>query len=306
MSLTTPMRDAVAPPKQQPIPANGRSKERSPASLVFLMLLWLSLFVAFATLVALIVTTLTEGAGRLNADLFTEYPSSRPAQAGARPAILGSLWVIVTTAVMAIPLGIAAAVHLEEFADRKHWINRLIEVNIQNLSAIPSIIYGMLAIGTLALIGVGNKNIVIGGALALALLILPVIIIATREALRAVPREMRQGSLALGSTELQTTWRITLPSAVPGIATGTILALSRALGEAAPLLLLGALVFISFDPNGLMSGFTTMPIQIYGWTSAPQAGFRELAAATSIVLVGVLLLMNALAIIIRNRYQRRW
>lgn len=306
MSLNTPIRSDTAANTQTPIPANGRSKERSPAAMVFLILLWLSLFVAFATLVALIVTTLSEGAGRLNTDLFTEYPSSRPAEAGARPAILGSMWVIGTTAVLAIPLGIAAALHLEEFADRKHWINRLIEVNIQNLSAIPSIIYGMLAIGTLALIGVGNKNIVIGGALALALLILPVIIIATRESLRAVPREMREGSLALGSSELQTAWRITLPSAIPGIATGTILALSRALGEAAPLLLLGALVFISFDPNGLMSGFTTMPIQIYGWTSAPQAGFRELAAATSILLVGMLLLMNALAIIIRNRYQRRW
>jgi len=147
---------------------------------------------------------------------------------------------------------------------------------------------------------------VIGGALALALLILPVIIISTREALRAVPREQRQASLALGATELQTTWRVTLPAAVPGISTGTILALSRALGEAAPLLLLGALVFISFDPNGLLSGFTTMPIQIFGWTNSPQAGFRELAAAASVLLVVILLAMNALAIIIRNRSQRRW
>ncbi|TFF04430.1 phosphate ABC transporter permease PstA [Cellulosimicrobium funkei] len=302
MALHTP---AVAT-HQARLATGNRSKERTPASIVFLALLWVSLFVAFATLVALIVTTIAQGADRLDARLFTEYPSSRPEEAGARPAILGSLWVIGTTAVLAIPLGVAAAVHLEEFADRRHWFNRFIELNIQNLSAIPSIIYGMLAIGTLALIGVGNKNIVIGGALALALLILPVIIIATREALRAVPRELRHGSLALGSTELQTTWRITLPSAVPGIATGTILALSRALGEAAPLLLLGALVFISFDPNGLLSGFTTMPIQIYGWTNAPQAGFHELAAATSILLVGILLAMNALAIVIRNRYQRRW
>lgn len=284
----------------------GRSRERSNASLIFLMLLWLSLLVAFATLVTLIITTIDAGFPRLDSRLFTEYPSSRPEEAGARPAIIGSLWVIGTTAVLAIPLGVAAALHLEEFADRKHWFNRFIELNIQNLSAIPSIIYGMLAIGALALMRVSNKNIVIGGALALALLILPVIIIATRESLRAVPRDLRQGSLALGATELQTAWRITLPSAVPGIATGTILALSRALGEAAPLLLLGALVFISFDPNGLLSGFTTMPIQIYGWTSAPQEGFRELAAATSILLVLILLAMNATAIVIRNRYQRRW
>lgn len=283
-----------------------RSLERTPAAMFFLVLLWISLFVAFATLVTLIVTTLIEGADRLDSRLFTEYPSSRPDEAGARPALLGSLWVIGTTAAMAVPLGIAAAVHLEEFADRHHWFNQFIELNVQNLSAIPSIIYGMLAVGTLALIGVGNKNIVVGGALALALLILPVVIISTREALRAVPRDLRHGSLALGSTELQTTWRITLPSAIPGIATGTILALSRALGEAAPLLLLGGLVFISFDPNGLLSGFTTMPIQIFGWTGAPQAGFHELAAATSILLVGMLLAMNALAIVIRNRYQRRW
>ena len=284
----------------------GRSRERTPMSAVFLGFLWLSLLVAFATLVTLIVTTAVQGMDRLDGRLFTEFPSSRPEEAGARPALLGSLWVIGTTAAMAIPLGVAAAVHLEEFADRRHWFNRFIELNIQNLSAIPSIIYGMLAIGTLSLIGVANKNIVVGGALALALLILPVIIIATREALRSVPRELRHGSLALGATELQTTWRITLPAAVPGIATGTILALSRALGEAAPLLLLGALVFISFDPNGLLSGFTTMPIQIFGWTNAPQAGFREVAAATSILLVGLLLAMNGLAILIRNRFQRSW
>ncbi len=296
-----------ATPARQPVlSTTARSKERTPAAMIFLVLLWLSLFVAFATLVTLIVTTVASGAGRLDDRLFTEYPSSRPEEAGARPAIIGSLWVIGTTALMAIPLGIAAAVHLEEFADRRHWFNRFIELNIQNLSAIPSIIYGMLAIGALSLIGVGNKNIVVGGALALALLILPVVIISTREALRSVPRELRHGSLALGSTELQTTWRITLPSAIPGIATGTILSLSRALGEAAPLLLLGALVFISYDPNGLLSGFTTMPIQIYGWTSSPKAGFHELAAATSILLVVVLVLLNAVAIFIRNRHQRRW
>ena len=302
MTVHTP----AAAARQAAIAARGRGREKTTSSIIFLVLLWLSLLVAFATLVTLIVTTLDAGWERLDSRLITEYPSSRFEEAGARPAIIGSLWVIGTTAALAIPLGVAAAVHLEEFADRNHWFNRVVELNIQNLSAIPSIIYGMLALGILSLVGVVNKNIVLGGALALALLILPVIIIATRESLRAVPRELRQGSLALGATELQTTWRITLPSAVPGIATGTILALSRALGEAAPLLLLGALVFISFDPNGLLSGFTTMPIQIFAWTSAPQQGFRDLAAAVSILLVGILLLMNALAIIIRNRYQRRW
>ncbi|QZN85918.1 phosphate ABC transporter permease PstA [Cellulomonas sp. C5510] len=300
------MTATTAPSAHRALPTGQRSRERSPGATLFLVLLWASLLVAFATLVTLLVSTVVEAGDRLGPTLLTEYPSSRPEEAGARPAVLGSLWVIGTTAVLSVPLGIAAAVHLEEFADRHSRVNRLLELNIQNLSAIPSIIYGMLAIGTLSLIGVQNKNIVIGGALALALLILPVIIISTREALRAVPREQRQASLALGATELQTTWRVTLPAAVPGISTGTILALSRALGEAAPLLLLGALVFISFDPNGLLSGFTTMPIQIFGWTNSPQAGFRELAAAASVLLVVILLAMNALAIIIRNRSQRRW
>lgn len=286
----------------------GRVKggETSTRSIVFLILLWLSLFVSFAMLVVLIVTTLVDGAARLDSRLVTEFPASAPERAGLRPAILGSVWVIGVTAVMTIPLGVAAAIHLEEFADRKNWFNRLIELNVQNLAAVPSIVYGLLTLSFLALLGVQNKNIVIGAALALALLVLPVIIIATREALRAVPLEIRQGSLALGATPLQTVWRQTLPASVPGIATGSILALSRALGEAAPLLVLGALVFVSFDPNGLLSGYTTMPIQIFNWTSRPQAGFHELASAASILLLAILLAMNGLAIFIRNRYQQRW
>jgi phosphate transport system permease protein len=207
---------------------------------------------------------------------------------------------------MTIPLGVAAAVHLEEFADKKHWFNRFVELNVQNLAAVPSIVYGLLALASLSLLGVQNKNIVLGGAIALSLLILPVIIIATREALRSVPAEIRQGSLALGATLWQTTWRQTLPSAIPGIATGTILALSRALGEAAPLLVLGALVFVSFDPNGILSGYTTLPIQIFNWTGRPQEGFHELAAATSVLLLGLLVLMNTVAILIRNKFQKRW
>ncbi|WP_418275922.1 phosphate ABC transporter permease PstA [Isoptericola jiangsuensis] len=305
MALYSP---ATAAPeiRRAVLATDGRSRERTPRSVVFVALLWLSLLVAFATLVTLLVYTFVDGLPRLDSRLFTEYPSSRPEEAGARPAILGSLWVIGTTAVLAVPLGVAAAVHLEEFANRDRWWNRLIEVNISNLSAVPAIIYGMLTLGMLAALGVQQKNIVIGGAVALAMLILPVIIISTREALRAVPRELRDGSLAVGATELQTTWRITLPAALPGIATGTILALSRALGEAAPLLLLGGLVFLSFDPNGLLSQFTTMPIQIFSWTSQPQAEFHTLAAAASILLMVILLAMNGAAIYIRNRFQKRW
>ncbi|MFA4840248.1 MAG: phosphate ABC transporter permease PstA [Agrococcus sp.] len=287
-------------------PLTGRGGERRPGPVVFLVLLWLSLVVAFGVLATLIVTIVLEGMPQFTTRLFTEYPASSPDEAGARPAILGSIWVIATTAVMTVPLGIAAAVHLEEFADQRNWFNRLIELNVQNLAAVPSIVYGLLALAFLSMLGVRDKSIVIGGALALSLLILPVVIIATREALRAVPAEIRQASLALGATPLQTTWRQTLPAAVPGIATGTILALSRALGEAAPLLVLGALVFVSFDPNGLLSGYTTLPIQIFGWTGRPQAGFHELAAATSVLLLVVLLAMNAVAILIRNRFQKRW
>ena len=163
----------------------------------------------------------------------------------------------------------------------------------------------MFAAAAAVAIGI-PRNTVIAGGIALALLILPVVIVATREALRAVPQEIRQGSLALGATPLQTAWRQTLPAAVPGIATGTILALSRAIGEAAPLLLLGGATFITYDPDGLMSGFTTLPIQIFNWAQRPQEDFRTLAAAAIIVLLVLLLLMNALAIVIRNRYQKRW
>lgn len=280
--------------------------ERSPRAVAFAFILWLSLAVAILFLITLIATTVIDGAGRLDSRLLTEYPSSNPERAGARPAILGSIWVVGTTAVLTIPLGVAAAVYLEEFADKTRWYNRLIELNIQNLAAVPAIVYGMLALGVLTVVGVRQKNIVIGAALALTLLILPVVIIATRESIRAVPREIRDGSLALGASPWQTTWRQVLPSAVPGIATGSILALSRALGEAAPLLLLGALTFVSFDPNGLLSGYTTLPIQIFGWTSRPQPAFHELAAATSILLLVLLLAMNGLAIYIRNHFQKRW
>ncbi|SOD94394.1 phosphate ABC transporter permease PstA [Blastococcus haudaquaticus] len=289
----------------RPLKAQGNS-EKSPASMVFLVALWVAVTFAILTLVILLVTSFMDALPRLDGGLFTNYSSQvSPETAGARAAIIGSLWVIGATAIMAIPLGIAAAIYLEEFANPVRWYNRLIEVNLQNLAAVPAIVYGMLTAGLALTIGL-RRGVVLAGAIALALLILPVIIITTREALRSVPAEIRQGSLALGATQLQTVWRQTLPSAVPGIATGTILALSRALGEAAPLLLLGGLVFIRYDPDGLFSGFTTLPIQIFNWAGQPQVEFQEVAAAAIIVLLGMLLLMNALAIVIRNRFQRRW
>ena len=289
-------------------PRLGRAKggDDSPKAMAFMVALWFCLFVAVLFLVVLIGQTVLEGFPRWDAGLVANYPGPDPKIAGARPAIRGSLWVIGTTAVLAIPLGVAAAVHLEEFADRRLPFNRFVELNVQNLAAVPAIVYGLLTLSVLALVGVDNKNMVIVGAMALGLLILPVIIISTREALRAVPREIRDGSLALGATPLQTVIRQTLPAAVPGIATGSILALSRALGEAAPLLLLGGLVFLRFDPNGLLSAYTTLPIQIFNWSSRPQEGFHILAAAASVLLLTLLLGMNSLAIYIRNRFQQRW
>ena len=283
-----------------------RHGESSPGSLVFLFALWFTLAFAVLTLAVLLVDSFIDGATRLDAELLTRYSSQvLPERAGARAAILGTAWVIATTAMLAIPVGVAAGVYLEEFADPRRWYNKLIEVNLTNLAAVPAIVYGMLTAGFALAIGL-ERRVVLAGGIALALLILPVIIIATREALRAVPSEIRHGSLALGATPLQTVWRQSLPSAVPGIATGSILALSRAIGEAAPLLLLGGLVFVNYDPNGLLSGFTTLPIQIYNWASQPQEEFRQVAAAAIILLLVMLLAMNAVAIIIRNRYQKRW
>ncbi|MGH4014510.1 MAG: phosphate ABC transporter permease PstA [Pseudonocardiaceae bacterium] len=296
--------------RTQPL-GRARGGERSPRAVVFLLALWLCLFTGLVFLLVLIAQVLIEGWPRLDANLVTNYTSLLfPERAGFRAAILGTVWVIGFTALLAIPLGVAAAIYLEEFADNDQWYTRLIEVNIQNLAAVPTIIYGLLTLGILSLMQLvldfQNRNIVIGGAIALALLILPVIIIATRESLRSVPAEIRAGSLALGATPWQTVWRQTLPAAVPGIATGTIIALSRAIGEAAPLLLLGAVVFVRYDPSGLLSGFTTMPVQIYSLVAQPQEELRVTASAGIVLLLGLLLLMNAVAILIRNKFHRRW
>jgi phosphate ABC transporter permease subunit PstA len=284
----------------------ARQGDRSASSVAFLVALWFALAFSVLCLAVLLVDSFLDGVTRLDGELFTNYTSRiSPETAGARAAILGSAWVIAATALMAIPLGVAAGVYLEEFADRNRWYNRLVEVNITNLAAVPAIVYGMLTAGLALAIDL-PRRVVLSGAIALALLILPVIIIATREAIRAVPREIRDGSLALGATPLQTVWRQTLPAAVPGIATGAILALSRALGEAAPLLLLGGAVTLTYDPNGIMSGFTTLPIQIFSWAQQPQVEFHQVASAAIIVMLVLLLAMNAVAILIRNRYQKRW
>ena len=286
---------------------SGRKRDRTTGSIIFLFLLWFSLFFGVVVLLALIVSTAIDGAPRFDKELLTNYSSTlHPESTGFRAGILGSVWVMLATAALSVPLGIAAALHLEEFADREKWWNRLIEVNLQNLAAVPSVVYGLLAVAFVAVIGIQQRGLVISGAIALSLLILPVIIITTREAVRAVPREIRDGSMALGATKWQTTWRQTLPSAVPGIATGTILGLSRAIGEAAPLLMIGTATAIRFDPNGLMSQFTALPLEIYSTTSQSREEFRVAAAAAIIVLLVMILALNGLAIFIRNKFQRTW
>jgi phosphate transport system permease protein len=272
---------------------------------LFEALLLLSLGVAFLTLGALIIDVLWKGILFVDPVLLTEPPSSNPDDAGARPAILATIYLGVLLLLFTVPIGVGTAVYLEEYADKDRWYNRLLEINIQNLAAVPSIVYGILGLAFLVR-GLGLGRVLLAGALILTLLVLPTIIIAAREAIRAVPDSLRQGAYALGATKWQVVSRQVLPAAIPGIATGSILSLSRGLGETAPLIMIGAVTYVAFDP-GLTSAFTALPVQIYNWTSLPSEDFRSgLAAAAIIVLLGILLTLNAFAIWIRNRYQRRW
>jgi phosphate transport system permease protein len=276
------------------------------AGLAFKAVLLLSLLIGFATLAVLLITVADDGLGKLDWDFITSFPSSLPSNAGIQSPLVGSIYLMVLVALFTIPVGVGAALYLEEYADTERWYNRAIEINIQNLAAVPSIVYGILGLAFLARGPIGLGRVLLAGALTLSLLVLPIVIISSREAIRSVPPSIREGALALGATQWQTIWRQVLPAAVPGIATGSILALSRAIGETAPLILLGALTFVPFNPNGLTDQFTALPIQIFNWTTRPQEEFKLLAAAAIIVLLVVLLTMNALAIWVRNRYQRRW
>lgn len=264
-----------------------------------------SVVFALLTLVVLLADIVTEGWPRLSMDLIRNFPSARPDRAGIQSAIWGSLWVVGITALISLPLGIGAAIYLEEFADGGRWYNRFIELNIQNLAAVPSIVWGILGLAFVARGPLDLGFTVITAAIVLSLLVLPIVVITAREALRAVPASVRQGSLALGATRWQTVWRQVLPSAVPGIATGSILSTSRALGESAPLLLLGALTFVTFNPDGLDSSYTVLPLQIFRFISEARPEFRPLAAAASVVLLLMLLGMNAVAIFLRNHFEKK-
>jgi phosphate transport system permease protein len=287
-----------------PAPIAGRRSGGRSTQLLFRSFLLFSLLVGFATLAVLLIDVLRDGLPYLTAQLFTDPPSSSPEFAGARPAIIATVYLMVLLILFTVPIGVGTALYLEEYAHRDRWYNRLLEINIQNLAAVPSIVYGILGLAFLVR-GFGLGRVLLAGALILTLLVLPTLIIAAREAIRAVPGSIRQGGLALGATKWQVIWRQVLPAALPGIATGSILALSRAIGETAPLILIGAVTYIAFDPT-VLGPFTALPIQIYQWVRLPQAEFKSLAAAAIIVLLAILLTMNAFAIWLRNRYQKRW
>jgi phosphate transport system permease protein len=266
------------------------------------------LAISFALLATLLIDIVADGIGTVSIDFITSFPSSIAAQAGIWPALLGTLWLMAVCALFIIPIGVATALYLEEYADETRWLNRAIEVNIQNLAAVPSIVYGILGLAFLVRGPFDMGQVVLAGGLTLGLLVLPVVIIAGREAIRAVPPSIREGSMALGATQWQTIWRQVLPAAIPGIATGVILALSRAIGETAPLIMVGAATYVAFDPS-LNSTFTALPMQIFDWISRPSNDvndYASLAAGGIVVLMVLLLGMNAIAIWLRNRYEQKW
>ena len=271
--------------------------------LLFQLLALLILCLALGSLAALIADVWSDGASRLSWDFLTGFPSRRAEDAGIWHALAGSIFVILVTGALAVPIGVASAIYLEEYGTRS-LLARIIEINITNLAAVPSIIYGLLGLG-LFVRAMGMGRSVLAGASTLALLVLPVVILSTREALRAVPSSIREGSYALGATRWQTVWYQVLPVALPGILTGMILALSRAIGETAPLISIGALTFVAFAPDSVWSPFTVLPIQIFNWVSRPQVAFQANAAAGILVLLALLLTMNATAIWLRDRFQKK-
>jgi phosphate transport system permease protein len=286
-------------------PLSSRDRGAIVRGRLFEGLLVVSVTVGFVLLAVLLVDVFRRGVVYVDPVLLTEPSSTRPERAGAGPAILGTIYLMVLLLLMTVPVGVGTALYLEEYADRERWYNRALEVNIQNLAAVPSIVYGILGLAFIVRGPAGLGFVLLSGALILTLLVLPIVIVSAREAIRAVPDSIRQGAYALGATQWQVIRRQVLPAAIPGIATGSILALARAIGETAPLLLVGALTYVPFNPE-ILGRFTALPVQIYQWISRPQDEFRDLAAAGIIVLLALLLTMNAFAILLRNRYQKRW
>jgi len=285
-----------------PLEASAELKRRRFKAELFRRLCQALTWLCMLLLVLLLVHATREGLPWLDIGFLTEFPSRFPERAGIKSALYGTLWLISLTAAISIPFGVAAALYLEEYAAKTR-LSSLIEVSIANLAGVPSIVYGILGL-TVFVRWLSLGRSVLAGALTMSLLILPIIIIASREALRAVPSSIRRAAYALGATTWQTIRFHVMPAALPGILTGTILALSRAIGETAPLIMIGALTYVAFVPAGPMDAFTALPIQIFNWVSRPQPEFRELAAAGIVVLLTVLLLMNATAVLIRHHAQR--
>jgi phosphate transport system permease protein len=277
---------------------------------LFKLLSFAATIVGLLVLAALVIDVLRTGLPRLDWQFLTSFPSRKPENAGIYAALVGSVWLLVLTAIVAFPIGVATAIYLEEYAEPGR-LPQLIEINIANLAGVPSIIYGLLGLELFVRVfyPITGGRSVLAGALTMALLVMPIVIIAAREALKAVPTSLRLGGYALGATRWQVVWTLVLPSALPGILTGTILALARAVGETAPLITMGALTYVAFVPEpgleGLRSPFTVLPIQIFNWVSRPQAGFHVNAAAGIVVLLVLMLVMNAAAILLRNHYQKR-
>jgi phosphate transport system permease protein len=270
---------------------------------ILYILCLIGIIIALLSLLVLLSDSLVDGLPWLSFKFLTSFPSRFPEEAGLLAALSGSLWVIGLTAVISFPIGVASALYLEEYAPQNR-LTSFIQLNIANLAGVPSIVYGILGLGLFVRAWMLGRS-VLAGALTMTLLILPVIIIASREAIRSIPNAHRQGAYALGASQWQVTQKIVLSESFPGILTGTILSLSRAIGESAPMIAIAALVYVRFVPTGPLDRFTVLPIQIYNWMSLPQNEFRGLAAAGIIVLLVVLLAMNSIAIFIRNRYQRR-
>ncbi|MFN8592158.1 MAG: phosphate ABC transporter permease PstA [Thermomicrobiales bacterium] len=300
MSTDTAVRPMTMPTSDADAPSNLAG--RKTRAKIVQQLLFLATASAIVILGLLIWDIVSAGAPWLSRELIVNPPSRKPEIAGLKPAILGTFWIIGLTALLAFPVGVGAALYLEEYAPNNRW-TRILKTNLANLAGVPSVVYGLLGLGIFVdLLGLGRS--VISGALTMALLILPVIIIASQEAIRAVPPSLRQAAFALGATRWQVSRDHVIPAAAPGILTGIILSISRAVGETAPLLVVGAAAYVTFNPNGLLSKYTVLPMQIYEWARRPQQDFQDLAAAAIIVLLVVLFLLNATAIVLRQRFSR--
>lgn len=282
----------------------SRMNQRLLSNQIYKVLFFIATMFGLLVLGILLYRILTQGSPYLSLDFLQNLPSRRPERAGIKTALIGTIWLVGVTAPLSLLLGVGTALYLEEYAKKGRFTD-FIQVNISNLAGVPSIVFGLLGL-TLFVRALGLGTSVLAAGLTMSLLILPVIIVASQEAIRSVPKNLREASFGMGATKWQTIVRVVLPAAIPGILTGGILALSRAIGETAPLVVLGLPLFIAFLPKTVFDTFTVLPMQIYNWTSRPQEEFHALAAAGIIVLLIMLIIMNSIAVLIRNKYQKRY